>query len=287
MNQLSSIAKAPAHEPVAQTQSPALVPRCEARLKLGKPQAERAFTRLDLMVLIGLVVLLASWFGAGRIGERGRIAKCAANLTVLGQSMQGFGNDHGDALPPAIVEMQQVTWDAQLAPYLPANLTQHGIDPLFKCPSDQLPHARTRSYTMSAHDMQNENWPIGPENATGVGLVWNQESISRLLGEQALRAAATNIDCLAMVKRTFIPSPANTVVLTELINSDNNLKGIRWSVIGGANFTGPGQQLEQLLHNQTCIHDGRYNYLMLDGHVELLSPLQAGALKIWNISKAN
>ena len=240
------------------------------------------------MVLIGLVVFLGYWFGLSRFGERGRVAKCAANLAVLGRAMQEFSNDHGDALPPAIIDMQQVTWDARIATYLPANQARHGIDPLFKCPSDQLPHARTRSYTMSAHNMRNENWPIGPENATGVGLIWNQESISRLLGEPAIRTAATNMDCLAMLKRSTIPAPASTVVLTELINSDNNLKGTRWAVIGdAADTSAAGQQLEQLLHSQIRIHEGRYNYLMLDGHVERLSPLQAGALKIWNIRKAN
>jgi len=241
------------------------------------------------MVVIGLVTLLLACFGLSRFGERGRTAKCAANLVVLGQAMQGFSNDHGDTLPPAIVAPQDITWDAQIAPYLPRNLVENGMDPLFHCPSDRLPHARARSYTMSAHNMRNENWPLGPENATGVGLIWNPESISRLLGESVVRSAATNTDCLAMLKRSAIPSPANTVVLTELISSDNNLKGLRWSVIGdAADTSGAGQQLEQVMHtNKARIHDGRYNYLMLDGHVELLSPLQAGALKIWNISKVN
>jgi prepilin-type processing-associated H-X9-DG protein len=248
---------------------------------------KHAFTRLDLMVLIGVATFLLAWFGLSRFGERGRTAKCAATLGVLGQAMQDFSNEHGDALPPAIIDPQGITWDAQIAPYLPRNLVENGMDPLFRCPADRLPHARARSYTMSAHNMRNENWPLGPENATGVGLIWNKESISRLLGELAIRTAATNTDCLAMLKRSAIPDPANTVVLTELISADNNLKGLRWSVIGdAADTSAAGQQLEQIMHtNQARIHDGRYNYLMLDGHIELLSPLQAGGLKISNISK--
>ncbi len=249
-------------------------------------QPKSGFTQLDLMVLIGLVVLLSAWVGLGRIGERGRIAKCAANLEVLGQAMQSFGNDHNEALPPAAIESRRIAWDMPIAPYLPRSLVKNGVDPLFRCPSDRLNHSRARSYTMSAHDMQSDNWPPGSNNATGVGLVWNQENLPRLLGESAVTMAATNADFLAMVKRSLIPSPAGTLVLTELINADNNLKDTRWAAISSS-----GQQLEQLLHDGVRIHDGRYNYLMLDGHVELASPLQAGVsqgpLNIWTIRKAD
>jgi len=249
-------------------------------------RAQWAFTRLDMMVLLGLVVLLAAWFGVGRIGERGRIAKCSTNLAFLGQAMESFANDHGDALPPASIDPQRIAWDMQIAPYLPRNLVANGIEPAFQCPSDQLAHARARSYAMSAHDMQSENWPPGPANATGVGLVWNKENIQRLLGEPAVKTAATNVDFLAMVKRSSIQSPADTLVLTERISSGNNLKDT-----GMAAISSPGQQFEQLINDKTRIHGGRCNYLMLDGHIELLSPLQAGTLfgsrKIWNISKSD
>jgi prepilin-type processing-associated H-X9-DG protein len=253
--------------------------------KCRRPAAG-GFTRLDLLVLIGLAVLGAAWLGLGRIGERGRRAGCAANLEVLGQAMQGFGNDHGDALPPASVEPQRLAWDAQIAPYLPRNLVQNGIDPLFRCPSDRLAHARARSYTMSAHDMQPGNWPPGPDNTTGVGLVWTRDNLGRLLGEPAAGLAATNADFLAMVKRSFIRSPADTLVLTELINADNNLKDTRLAAISGS-----GPQLELLLQHHPRIHGGFFNYLMLDGHVERVSPLQAGTTaggrNIWNINPAN
>lgn len=248
--------------------------------------AERAFTRVDMLVLIGLVLLLSSWFGLGRIGERGRIAKCAANLAVLGQAMQSFGSDRGDALPPASIDPQRIAWDAQIAPYLPRNRVKNGIEPLFLCPSDHLAHSRPRSYAMSAHDMRTENWPPGPDNATGVGLVWNEENIQRLLGEQAVTTAATNVDFLTMVKRSSISSPADTMVLTERINSGNNLKDTRMAAISS-----PGQQFEQLINDKTRIHYGRFNYLMLDGHVELLSPLKTGVASgtrnIWSISKTD
>ena len=238
------------------------------------------------MVVIGLSVLLLLLFGLGRIGERGRVIKCQANLMALGNAVQSFALEHSDALPPAVIETKQMVWDSQIVPYLPFNLVKKGIDPVFKCPSDTLPHARARSYTMSGSNMRSENWPPGPDNATGVGLLWNQETISRLLGEGAVEAAGTNVDTLALVKRSCIPVPSATLVLTELINSENNLKGSRW-----ASIESPGAQLEQLLHDNGRVHHGRYNYLMLDGHVEFMSPLQAGDsygnMNMWSIRKSD
>ncbi len=246
----------------------------------------RAFTRLDLVATMAVLLLLLAIFGMTFFGERGRTLKCQSNLKALGHAMQDFASEHSDALPPAIIDTKRIIWDSQIAPYLPFKLVKGGIDPVFKCPSDALPHARTRSYAMSGHNMLNENWPPGADNATGVGLVWNQENISRLLGEATAKAAMTNTDMLAMMKRSFIHSPSDTMVLSELINSGNNLKEGRWAVIES-----PGQQLEQLLQNGTRVHRGRCNYLMLDGHVELLSPLQAGDtygnMKIWRINKSN
>lgn len=255
---------------------------------MGKTDAEQAFTRLDMMVVIGVVVVLSSWsvFILGRFGERGRIAQCAANLAVLGQAMQSFANEHEDALPPASIDQLGISWDAQIAPYLPESRLKNGIDPLFRCPSDRLTHSRSaRSYAMSAHDMQPGNWPPGPDNATGVGLVWNKENTRRLLGDQAAAISATNTDIFDMVKRSLIPSPAETMVLTERINSDNNLKSTKMAAVSN-----PVQQFQQLINGKTRIHYGRFNYLMLDGHVELLSPLKTGASEgaydIWNISKS-
>lgn len=259
----------------------------QGRKRSGRPYGRQwAFTRLDLAAAIAVILLLVTIFGSLCFGERGRTAKCQANLKALGNAMQDFASEHSDALPPAIIDTRRMVWDAQIVSYLPYRLVKGGIDPVFKCPSDALPHARARSYAMSGHDMLNENWPPGPDNATGVGLVWNQENISRLLGERAAKAAMTNADMLAMMKLSFIPSPAETMLLTEVINSGNNLKENRWAAIEN-----PGQQLEQLLHDNTSVHHGRYNYLMMDGHVELMSPLQAGDtygnMKMWRIRRSD
>jgi prepilin-type processing-associated H-X9-DG protein len=252
----------------------------------GVPPLGSAFSRPDLLAGIGAVVLLAALFAFNLTGERGRIARCKHKLRTLGDAMQEYASSHAGALPPASIAPPGLTWDSQIMPYLPPKVVGKGVDHAFQCPSDNVVRSRPRSYAMSAHDMQPENWPPGPDNVTGVGLVWNQGSMDRLLDEGHRKMAATNLDSLAMMKRAFIPVPSSTLVLTESINSENNLKGTEGAAIGG-----PGPQLEVLLQNKTRIHGGSFNYLMLDGHVELQLPLQAGmtsgGMNIWNINKAN
>jgi prepilin-type processing-associated H-X9-DG protein len=166
-------------------------------------------------------------------------------------------------------------------------MLQQGVAPYFFCPSDTAAHPETpRSYAMSAHDMQPENWPPGPGNATGIGLVWNQESLNRLLDDAHRRMAATNLDALPAMKLAFIPAPASTLALTELISSDNHLNGLARTTLSG-----PVPQVERLVQNQPRMHGGYCNYLMLDGHVERRSPLQAGTTSdgrnFWSINQAN
>ena len=163
----------------------------------------RGFARPDLAATVGVAIILLLFFGAGRVGERGRTARCAANLAALGRATQSFADDHEDALPPAAIEPGSVAWDAQVAPYLPPNRVKKGMGPSFQCPSDPLADARARSYAMSAHDMQPENWPPGPDNVTGVGLVWNKESMDRLLDEEHRKMAVSDPDSLALMKRAF------------------------------------------------------------------------------------
>jgi prepilin-type processing-associated H-X9-DG protein len=253
-----------------------------------------------MLAVIFIVLLLGLWVGASQVGEAGRSTRCQSNLAALGNALHSYAKDNNNALPAAGIDLDktQTSWDGKLFAYLkPAlaksngayeqRMLQEAVAPYFLCPSDATAHRGTpRSYAMSAHDMQPENWPPGPGNATGIGLVWNQESLNRLLDDAQRRMAAANQDSLPAMKLAFIAAPAGTLALTELLSADNNLKGLARTVING-----PVPQVELLLQNQPRIHGGYCNYLMLDGHVEQRSPLQAGTTSdgrnFWNINQAN
>jgi len=241
---------------------------------------------LDLLVVIGLAALLSAWLGVNCVGERARTAACRRNLAVLGAAMQGFTHDHRDTLPPAVITRPELPWDTQIAPHLPRNLVQDGIDPLFLCPSDRVSRPRPRSYAMSAHNMAAENWPPGPENETGIGLVWNKPALQRLLGTEVLSDATNSTDSLAMVKLSGVPSPADTVCLAESINAANNVKSIEGTYVSGCGNQMVGLQLEG---TQPQFHLGRFNYLMVDGHVQRLRPFTvetiSGSSGVWAVKK--
>ena len=258
--------------------------------------ATQAFTRVDLIATIAVVILLAGWLGYSYSGERGRIARCTRNLQVLGEAMQSFANDHRGGLPPAGVEEPQITWDMLLYPYLRPDLAKRGsqsrmrelqraVAPRFFCPSDPFHRGeRPRSYAMPAYDMQSGNLPPGPDRATGVGLWWKKDSMARLLGSEIAQNVQRNMDALALVKLSWIPQPADTLLLTELPTTQNRLGMVHDLTVDDLNT-----QVTALEDNIATFHKRRFNYLMIDGHVELLSSLQTGPVNgsagIWRIKK--
>ena len=286
-----------------------------------------AFTSLDLLALVSMVALLAGWLVFTHSGERGRRAVCTHNLARLGQATHSFASDHGGSLPVAMIQQPALTWDMELEPYLgskPAASTAPGADAksapaakksyyaerqaqraekqrvesqgrksagrvvwgadsVFYCPSDHFARARPRSYAMPAHKMNWENWPPGPNDPYGVGLAWDANAIKRLLNLNP--AEPPDLEALAAVKLDFIPDPANTLLLTEVIQA-NTLKSTSRCTLAG-----PEEQVEGTADQGGSLHTGRFNYLMVDGHVECLRPYQletfCPSAGIWSIRKGD
>ena len=243
---------------------------------------QRAFTRLDLCSVCAALVMLLGLAGLNFTGEGGRVTRCAWNLKRLGRAVTDYAGDHDGGLPPASIEPSQATWDSLITPYLCPELAatksaytrrvlQDAVALRLLCPSDSLARESPRTYAMSGHDMRPENWPPGPDNATGVGLAWSQQRVETWLGSGALEQAKTNSQMLALVKLSWLPDPAGTLLLTEVVRSDNTLGNPATAAVGGAR-----RQLELFTGDQRRFHHGCFNYLMADGHVELLSPFQPG-----------
>ena len=256
---------------------------CQAGCKAFRPSAhKRAFTRVDLVCSVGVVILLTGLVALECLGERGRTLRCAHNLKCLGSAMRDFANEHDGALPAASNTLLPATWDTAITPYLRPDLDkvntpygrrllQRAVAPTFACPSDRVLRDHPRSYAMTWHEMQPEDWPPGPDNPTGVGLTWDKPSAERLLGTGAWDMARTNGALLKPVKLSWLPDPANTLLLTELPRSLNQY-GSSWCVA----VQSARDQVERFEGDLAQFHGGRFNYLMADGHVELLSPFHTG-----------
>ena len=274
---------------------------------------KQAFSRVDLMVMVAVLILLGAWFGFTHSGERGRIVQCTHNLKVLGEAMFSYANDHGDSLPPAVIEEPLTTWDIQLLPYLPqagqsqltaakspgakkqlewsgskkrSNWFKRSNETLLVCPSDPAMSPNVRSYAMPAHDLA--DWPPGSNSWSGIGLVWTKANLAQVPGMSTNPVLGKDqLEALGTVKLSEIPDPANTLLLTELINPHNIIGALGRSWVMNAS-----QQQADSNADPVHFHFGRFNYLMVDGHVELLSGLQTGGMGnpqggIWTIREGD
>lgn len=72
-----------------------------ARVSMGIKSRRRAFSLVELLVVLGIIVLLMGILlpVLSRVRETGRRAKCAANLHSIGQACIAFANDHNGIFP--------------------------------------------------------------------------------------------------------------------------------------------------------------------------------------------
>ncbi|KAF0179042.1 MAG: hypothetical protein FD161_1535 [Limisphaerales bacterium] len=258
------------------------------------PPGPSAFTRLELVLMIALgAVLISLLLGyTRRTTAKVSAVSCVGNLRQLGAGVAMYTIGGDAKLPYAslvFTTRAQSTWDTLISPVIRAearraisdpNTAAPGksfLNPLLLCPSDPVPPAAwaaknklpRRSYAITRHNMSPQNWPPSANNATGIGLSWtfgsygtNPPSAKVYNFEQTNRQAA--------VRFGMILKPAETLLLTERAWS-NNIVGNA----SGAWIDRTSDHTDASALAPDALHQGRFNYLMLDGHVETLFPHQA------------
>lgn len=185
------------------------------------------------------------------------------------------------------------------------SLTEPGLKPkkVVRCPSDKImitaSWANTansgkgcskRSYSMDRHNMLATNWPPNSANSTGPGLYWNWGSAANGNSPDATTAATWNsadeIDGSpqpanqASIFSSMLLDASGTITVTERV-TNNNIEGCSASVgISNARghvdtaMTNPDLGGSQAAADRfaTTYHNGLFNYLMADGHVDFLDP---------------
>jgi prepilin-type N-terminal cleavage/methylation domain-containing protein/prepilin-type processing-associated H-X9-DG protein len=204
---------------------------------------------------------------------------------------------------------REMTWDSLLHRYIGGNLTEEQLWnplaslplakalPVLKCPSDRSPRPAAlppprplyrRSYAMPRYmtsegklqDGSPAPWPPSRDSQTGVGLNWYPTSPFWNPADDAIGDGSTahpRPSHQLAIKLSIIPEPAGTILLTERIHVENVMMFANRQDIpdttdhigsGGAPVYAP----PYFYPPADSIHGGRFNYLMIDGHVELLSP---------------
>ncbi len=246
---------------------------------------QRAFTRVDLLAAILGVSILAMlalvWIErAGRVTNE---STCQANLKAIGVGLTMYGAQNNSKMPIAAVDFgnrMPMGWDTliysqirtELARREPekAKLTTGDVGNMFACPADTVPRNRSsmfnrkRSYAMTEHSMTAPNWPPGANNQTGVGLAWSM----RNGGNQALDNYLTPSNSLPAVRLDMLQEPKATITVTEMVNGQNMMVGNG----SGATVASTAAQLDTGKLPAAQHHEGKFNYLMVDGHVEFLKP---------------
>jgi prepilin-type processing-associated H-X9-DG protein len=253
------------------------------------------FTPADALMLVGVLFLLAVLVWAGNLvaGEQRRIFLCAHHMKLLGHAFSDYAHDHDNTLPPAVLDdgTEKTSWDTEIAPYLEPGLAKENspgqrrtleakVAPLFKCPSDREPReALPRSYSMPMYDVNHVGWPPDDNSVGGLGLYLDAKAL-RKIGEMLPDGSKT----LPAIKLSMALAPSDTALLGERISILNVLWQTKCACISS-----PKEQFEAKTFESKDFHGGKMNYLMLDGHVELLTPLQTGGIDghngIWSIKK--
>jgi prepilin-type processing-associated H-X9-DG protein len=261
-------------------------------LHISTPPGTRAFSRTDLLAVVVVMAVLGAglffYLGKSR-GSTG--AQCAANLKQLGVAMAIYEQDNGGRLPYAYVRFVRSTdfspspevWDSLIFPLVP--LGQNGLQQkhLLRCPADTIPGYNgnpRRTYAMPTHGNREDDWPLAADNNTGVG-VWFDTNLGKrhtvfmtnfFSFKSTAKADGTPgapVLVLPAYKVDMISAPAGTLLLTENAWPANTLFNYHGAVIDSAQ-THVATNLDLSLY-----HGGKINYLMVDGHVETLYPLES------------
>lgn len=226
-----------------------------------RPRRTAGFTLIELLVVIAIIAILASIAIPALASARVRSAgvACAGNLRQLGAAIHLYCADNDGAFPRSFHSAgahREPGWVASIGPYLgtPEDSSTGGAGKIFRCPADANPDREAASYGL------NVCFELTPD------------------GDDYLGAPAS------WRKVVGVTAPNRTILLAEVRSAAGGMAADhfmchQWSSVAAAK--------NAVAHDR---HDGRSNYLFVDGHVESLTVEQTFLSRgenMWNPSAAS
>ena len=120
---------------------------------------------------------------------------------------------------------------------------------------------------MPMYDLNHVSWPPDQDSLGGLGLYLDGKALKKVRDADPTMSS----DFLPAIKTVMVPDPYDTALLVERISIINALWAAKYACIVSTR-----EQFDAKTFAAQDFHGGRLNYLMLDGHVELLWPIQSG-----------
>lgn len=213
-----------------------------AKLHRINQHLRKGFTLVELLVVVVIVATLASLtFTVVRSSmAKARAVQCMAKLRTLGVAVQLYTQDNQGQLPRSFHSAgahREPGWAVSIAPYLGISESQINdqwpevFNEFYRSPVDKTTDPYTYSYAMNVHF---EMDPDG-DDYEGSPTTWHRLS--------------------------NVPKPEATILLgqTRPVRFGDHLMCHQWSSVQAAK--------NALNHD---VHNGKANYLFLDGHVKTL-----------------
>jgi prepilin-type N-terminal cleavage/methylation domain-containing protein/prepilin-type processing-associated H-X9-DG protein len=135
----------------------------------GRVHARRAFTLVELLVVIGIIAVLIGILLPVLTGvqSRGRDIKCQSNLRQIVQALHGYATENKGSMPfgfywdpsepgtwnPVGSDERFVSWASQVGKYVTRGASgandNENFPPVLKCPEAELVYPHTVSYVMN------------------------------------------------------------------------------------------------------------------------------------------